>query len=56
MEDKMQNLFGVRDIQVTLNSEEFRDCVGHQLDDKIILPSSFYLVNTNSYYIIYKTC
>ncbi|CAH0563662.1 unnamed protein product [Brassicogethes aeneus] len=43
LEDKLQNLFGVRDIQVTLNSEEFRDCVGHQLDDKIILPCGFYL-------------
>lgn len=40
----MNYLVSVKDIQVTLNSEEFRDCVGHQLDDRIILPVSSYLV------------
>lgn len=45
LEEKMKSLFGVRDMQVTLNSEEFRDCVGHQLDDKVILPSTSYLVH-----------
>lgn len=44
LEEKLRSLFGIRDFQVTLNSEEFRDCVGHQLDDKIILPCSSYLV------------
>lgn len=45
LEDKLHSLFSIIDMQVTLNSEEFRECVGHQLDDNIILPSSFYLVN-----------
>lgn len=44
LEDKMNNLVSVKDIQVTLNSEEFRDLVGHQLDDRIIIPTSSYLV------------
>ncbi|CAG9765257.1 unnamed protein product [Ceutorhynchus assimilis] len=43
LEDKLHSLFSIIDMQVTLNSEEFRECVGHQLDDNIILPSSFYL-------------
>lgn len=43
LEDKLHSLFSVADMQVTLNSEEFRECVGHQLDDNIILPTSFYL-------------
>ncbi|EEZ97866.2 fatty acid synthase [Tribolium castaneum] len=43
LEEKLKSLFGVRDYQVTLNSEEFRECVGHQLDDKIILPCTSYL-------------
>ncbi|KAJ8961709.1 hypothetical protein NQ318_021309 [Aromia moschata] len=42
-EDKLHNVFGVRDISVTLNSEEFRDCVGHQLNDNIVLPVSYVL-------------
>ncbi|KAF7281302.1 hypothetical protein GWI33_004884 [Rhynchophorus ferrugineus] len=29
------------DIEVTLNSEDFRECVGHQLNKTIILPASF---------------
>lgn len=45
LEEKLKSLFGVRDFQVTLNSEEFRDCIGHQLDDKIILSCSSYLVS-----------
>lgn len=45
LEDKLHSLFSITDIQVTLNSEEFRECVGHQLDDNIILPVSFYLVS-----------
>ncbi|XP_060524806.1 fatty acid synthase-like [Cylas formicarius] len=43
LEDKLHSLLSVIDLQVTLNSEEFRECVGHQLDDTILLPSSFYL-------------
>uniref|UniRef100_A0AAR5P2C7 Malonyl-CoA:ACP transacylase (MAT) domain-containing protein n=1 Tax=Dendroctonus ponderosae TaxID=77166 RepID=A0AAR5P2C7_DENPD len=43
LEDKLHSLFSIIDLQVTLNSEEFRECVGHQLDDDIILPCSFYL-------------
>ncbi|KAL1508883.1 hypothetical protein ABEB36_003705 [Hypothenemus hampei] len=43
LEAKLHSLFSVNDMQVTLNSEEFRECVGHQLDDNIILPASFYL-------------
>ena len=44
LEEKLKSLFGVRDYQVTLNSEEFRECVGHQIDEKIILPCTSYLV------------
>lgn len=44
LEDKLNYLVSVKDIQVTLNSEEFRDCVGHNLDERIILPTSSYLV------------
>ncbi|KAH0814014.1 hypothetical protein GEV33_008777 [Tenebrio molitor] len=43
LEEKLKSLFGIRDFQVTLNSEEFRECVGHQIGDKIILPCSAYL-------------
>ncbi|RZB84952.1 fatty acid synthase, partial [Asbolus verrucosus] len=43
LEEKLKSLFGVRDFHVTLNSEEFRECVGHQLDDKIVLPCTSYL-------------
>ncbi|KAJ8967373.1 hypothetical protein NQ314_002933 [Rhamnusium bicolor] len=45
LEDKLHPLFGVRDITVTLNSDEFRDCVNHQLNDNIVMPTSFYLVS-----------
>lgn len=44
LEDKLNYLVSVKDIQVTLNSEEYRDSVGHQLDERIILPVSSYLV------------
>lgn len=50
LEDKMNYLVSVKDIQVTLNSEEFRDCVGHQLDDRIVLPVSSYLVRILPFY------
>ncbi|KAJ8980787.1 hypothetical protein NQ317_004788 [Molorchus minor] len=43
LEDKLHTLFGVRDVLITLNSEEFRDCVGHQLNDNIVLPVSYLL-------------
>jgi fatty acid synthase len=46
LEEKLKSLFGIRDFQVTLNSEEFRECVGHQIGDKIILPCSAYLVTS----------
>ncbi|CAH2007391.1 unnamed protein product [Acanthoscelides obtectus] len=34
---------GVRDSDVSLNDEEFRVIVGHQLYDTVILPTSYYL-------------
>ncbi|XP_044760998.1 fatty acid synthase-like [Coccinella septempunctata] len=44
LEDKINSLlYGVRNIDVSLNTEEFREFVGHQLDDEVILPSSAYL-------------
>ncbi|KAK9878926.1 hypothetical protein WA026_003749 [Henosepilachna vigintioctopunctata] len=44
LEDKINSLlYGVRNIDVSLNNEEFREFVGHQLDDEVILPSSAYL-------------
>lgn len=52
LEDKLNYLVSVKDIQVTLNSEEFRDCVGHSLDERIILPVSSYLVKTNVLYLL----
>lgn len=58
LEDKLHSLFSIIDLQVTLNSEEFRECVGHQLDDDIILPCSFYLViwtSIASFSKIYQT-
>lgn len=44
LEDKMNYFVSVRDIQVSLNNPEFRECVGHQLDEKITLPISSMLV------------
>lgn len=29
---------------ITINSEEFRDLVGHQIDGKIVMPVAAYLV------------
>ncbi|XP_066247499.1 fatty acid synthase-like [Euwallacea similis] len=43
LEDKLHSLFSISDIHMTLNSEEFREYVGHQLDDNVVLPASFYL-------------
>nr|CAH7755304.1 unnamed protein product [Callosobruchus chinensis] len=34
---------GVRDIEISLNDEEFRSIVGHQLHDTVTLPISYYL-------------
>lgn len=45
LEDKLNYLVSVKDIQVTLNSEEFRDCIGHSIDERLILPVSSYLVS-----------
>ncbi|XP_030762053.1 fatty acid synthase-like [Sitophilus oryzae] len=42
-EDTLYSSSTRSDIEVTLNSEEFRECVGHQMNNNIILPSSFYL-------------
>lgn len=41
---QMHNRFGFKSIQVTLNSEEFRDSVGNQFNDKIFLSLGHYLV------------
>ncbi|KAL3278583.1 hypothetical protein HHI36_016128 [Cryptolaemus montrouzieri] len=44
LEDKINSLlYGVRNIDVSLNNEEFREFTGHQLDNEVILPSSAYL-------------
>ncbi|XP_066149955.1 fatty acid synthase-like isoform X1 [Euwallacea fornicatus] len=43
LEEKLHSLFSITDMQVSLNSEEFREYVGHQLDDNVVLPVSFYL-------------
>lgn len=44
IEDKLNYLQSVREVNITINHEEFRDYVGHQLQDRIILPSSAYMV------------
>lgn len=41
---QFHNLPGYKEIEVTLNSDEFRDNVGHQFNDKIIVPLGYYLV------------
>lgn len=43
-DDKLHAMMGNKEYEVTLNSDEFRDCVGHQLKDNIVLPLSRYLV------------
>ncbi|XP_018570431.1 fatty acid synthase-like [Anoplophora glabripennis] len=43
LEDKLHALIGVRDLTVSLNSEEFRECVGHKLNDNVVMPTSFFL-------------
>lgn len=45
LEDKLHALIGVRDLTVSLNSEEFRECVGHKLNDNIVMPTSAFLVS-----------
>lgn len=53
LEGKQINfLYGLKDLQVTLNSEDFRECVGHQFDDQIILPFGYYL---NIVYDLYSS-
>ncbi|XP_025837114.1 fatty acid synthase-like isoform X3 [Agrilus planipennis] len=47
-EDKLNYLVSVKDIQVSLNTEEFKDYAGHKLDSRVILPPSLYLM------IVYK--
>nr|XP_023020295.1 fatty acid synthase-like [Leptinotarsa decemlineata] len=41
--DTSQSSYGIQNIMITLTSEQFRDCVGHQLDERFILPVSSYL-------------
>ncbi|KAJ8922067.1 hypothetical protein NQ315_008708 [Exocentrus adspersus] len=43
VEDRLQGLIGVRDLTVTLSSEEFRECVGHKLNGNVVMPMSVYL-------------
>lgn len=43
LEDKLNYLVSVKDVPISIASEQFRYCVGHQLDDRIILPVSSYL-------------
>lgn len=43
-ESTTSHLQSVREINATINDEEFRDYVGHQIQDEIILPPSAYLV------------
>ncbi|XP_017779765.1 PREDICTED: fatty acid synthase-like isoform X2 [Nicrophorus vespilloides] len=40
LEDKLNYLVSVKDLHISLNSDEFRDCASHQLDERIILPLS----------------
>ncbi|KAG5891275.1 hypothetical protein JTB14_019645 [Gonioctena quinquepunctata] len=42
-EDTSKSGYGIKDIMITLSSEQFRDCVGHQLDESYVLPVSYYL-------------
>lgn len=44
IEDKMNYFVSVREVYVSLTSPEYRECVGHQLEDKILLPISSILV------------
>lgn len=45
LEEKVNFFVSVRDVNISLSSPEYRDCVGHQLDDKIIMPISTILVS-----------
>lgn len=44
LEEKMNFFVSVKEIPVSLSSPEFRECVGHQLDDTCIFPISSTLV------------
>lgn len=45
LEDKLHALIGVKDLTISLNSEEFREYIGHKLNDNVVMPASFYLVS-----------
>lgn len=45
IEHKANFLVSIREIQININNEEFRDSVGHQLNDRVILPITTLLVN-----------
>lgn len=47
-EDKLHAMMGNKEYEITLASEEFRDCVSHQLKDNVVLPTSRYLVSTRT--------
>ncbi|KAF5286879.1 hypothetical protein FQA39_LY00412 [Lamprigera yunnana] len=43
LEDKLNYMASVRDLNISLNSEEYRDLYGHQLNKAVIIPTSTYL-------------
>lgn len=51
IEDKMNYLVSVKDVHIMLNSEEFRYCSGHELDDDCIFPLSACLVRFSYQFI-----
>lgn len=48
IEHKVNYLVNVRELQISLNSEEYRECKGHVLDNRVILPLSCILVSHKS--------
>ncbi|GJQ69352.1 hypothetical protein Trydic_g6479 [Trypoxylus dichotomus] len=43
VEEKTTYMFSVKDIHVMLNSEQYRYCAGHELDDNCVFPLSAFL-------------
>lgn len=44
LEDKFTHFASVRDLQISLNDPEYRDCINHQLYDRVVMPISSILV------------